>query len=145
MDIMGVLGGIFPFERTANAAGSRREAPQFGQPDELLRGNAQGLAGMFRRWRASAIRPARLALVERITLGPRQALLLVEADGVRLLVATSSDGASAFYPLPAGSTEAAEEFRLRPMVTSRIGLVGRTAGRMGSGISTSRNSGRVSW
>jgi Flagellar biosynthesis protein, FliO len=41
----------------------------------------------------------RLALVERITLAPRQSLALVEAEGRRILVATSADGASAFYPL----------------------------------------------
>jgi flagellar biogenesis protein FliO len=41
----------------------------------------------------------RLALLERITLAPRQSLVLVEAEGRRLLVATSAEGAPAFYPL----------------------------------------------
>ena len=41
----------------------------------------------------------RLALLERITLAPRQTLALVEAEGRRLLVATSPDGAPTFYPL----------------------------------------------
>jgi hypothetical protein len=41
----------------------------------------------------------RLALLERITLAPRQTLALVEADGRRLLVATSPDGAPTFYSL----------------------------------------------
>lgn len=40
-----------------------------------------------------------LALVERISLGPRQSLALVEAGGRRILVATSAEGAAAFYPL----------------------------------------------
>lgn len=41
----------------------------------------------------------RLALLERITLAPRQTLALVEAEGRRLLVATSPDGAPTFYAL----------------------------------------------
>jgi flagellar biogenesis protein FliO len=40
-----------------------------------------------------------LEMVQRITLAPRQSLALVEADGRRLLVATSPDGAPAFYAL----------------------------------------------
>jgi len=48
----------------------------------------------------SGRRPApRLALLERITLAPRQSLALVEAEGRRFLVATSPEGAPAFYPL----------------------------------------------
>ena len=41
----------------------------------------------------------RLALLERITLAPRQSLALVEAEGRRFLVATSPEGAPAFYAL----------------------------------------------
>jgi hypothetical protein len=41
----------------------------------------------------------RLALLERIALAPRQSLALVEADGHRFLVATSAEGAAAFFPL----------------------------------------------
>jgi flagellar biogenesis protein FliO len=41
----------------------------------------------------------RLAVLERIPLAPRQSLVLVEADGRRLLVATSPEGTPAFYPL----------------------------------------------
>lgn len=41
----------------------------------------------------------RLALVERIAVAPRHSVALVEAEGRRFLVATSADGASAFYPL----------------------------------------------
>lgn len=44
---------------------------------------------------------SRLLLVERINLAPRQSLSLIEADGQRLLVATSADGAPAFYALSA--------------------------------------------
>jgi flagellar biogenesis protein FliO len=41
----------------------------------------------------------RLALLERITLAPRQSLALIEAEGRRILVATSAEGGPAFYPL----------------------------------------------
>ena len=59
-----------------------------------------GLAG----WLASLVtqrrRPAhRLELLERITLAPRQSLALIEAEGRRLLVATSAEGPPAFYNL----------------------------------------------
>jgi hypothetical protein len=44
-------------------------------------------------------RAPRLAVVERISLAPRQTLALVEAEGRRFLVATSAEGTPAFYPL----------------------------------------------
>src|ERR1039457_3613555 len=43
--------------------------------------------------------PTRLALLERITIAPRQSLVLVEAEGRRFLVATSPEGGPAFYAL----------------------------------------------
>ena len=59
-----------------------------------------GLAGwLLRRLRIVRRSPPRLALLERITLGPRQSLVLVEAEGRRLLVATSPEGSPAFYTL----------------------------------------------
>ena len=48
----------------------------------------------------------RLELVARIALGPRQSLALIDAEGTRLLVATSAEGSPAFYRLhgrPAGA------------------------------------------
>jgi flagellar biogenesis protein FliO len=48
----------------------------------------------------------RLALLDRITLAPRQSLALVEAEGKRMLVATSAEGGPAFYPL--GETAGAD-------------------------------------
>jgi len=45
----------------------------------------------------------RLALLERIALAPRQSLALVEAEGRRLLVATSAEGAPTFYALDRSS------------------------------------------
>jgi hypothetical protein len=41
----------------------------------------------------------RLALLERIALAPRQSLALVEAEGRRFLIATSTEGGPAFYAL----------------------------------------------
>lgn len=63
-----------------------------------------GLAGWLAGWLLGRLRgtakPApRLQLVERITLGPRQTLALVEAEGRRVLVATSPEGAPAFYAI----------------------------------------------
>ncbi len=59
-----------------------------------------GLAGwLLGRLRGSERQAPRLQLLERITLAPRQSLALVEAEGRRLLVATSADGGPAFYPL----------------------------------------------
>lgn len=59
-----------------------------------------GLAGWLlgRLRRESRPRPS-LALLERISLAPRQSLALVEAEGRRFLVATSVEGAPAFYAL----------------------------------------------
>ncbi|MGA7856482.1 MAG: flagellar biosynthetic protein FliO [Terracidiphilus sp.] len=61
---------------------------------------AAGLAAwvLERLRRAPRVTP-RLALLERITLAPRQSLALVEAEGRRLLVATSPEGAPTFYAL----------------------------------------------
>ncbi|HEY1161293.1 MAG TPA: flagellar biosynthetic protein FliO [Terracidiphilus sp.] len=61
---------------------------------------AGGLAGWLLGRLRIAPRPRpRLALLERIALAPRQSLALVEAEGRRFLVATSPEGAPAFYPL----------------------------------------------
>ena len=64
------------------------------------RGEIGGLAGwLLERWRGRRRTEPRLALVERITLAPRQTLALVEAEGRRILVATSAEGGPAFYAL----------------------------------------------
>lgn len=62
-------------------------------------GVAGWLLGRLRRVRAGAGARSRLELVERITLAPRQSLALIEAEGRRFLVATSPEGAPAFYAL----------------------------------------------
>ena len=59
-----------------------------------------GWAGwLLRGLKSTGRREPKLQLLERITLAPRQSLALVEADGRRLLVATSADGGPAFYAL----------------------------------------------
>jgi Flagellar biosynthesis protein, FliO len=63
-------------------------------------GYAGGWAGwLLARWQGRRRAEPRLALVERITLAPRQSLALIEAEGRRILVATSPEGGPAFYPL----------------------------------------------
>jgi flagellar biogenesis protein FliO len=88
--VMGAVAGAFTSESRERAA---------NRNSRLVNGLAS-IARLARRWRVSTARPARLAVIERVALGPRQSLMLVEAEGVHLLVATSADGAPAFYPLP---------------------------------------------
>jgi flagellar biogenesis protein FliO len=72
---------------------------------------AGGLAGwLLARLKAGGQARPRLELVERIALAPRQSLALVEAEGRRFLVATSPEGAPAFYALDERSSLS----RLRP-------------------------------
>jgi hypothetical protein len=91
-------------------------------------------------------RPApRLAVLERIALGPRQSLALVEAEGRRFLVATSPEGTPAFYaldeptrrPEPVRRSEAAQ-----PGGVSRMS--GPRAVRPAARPATDRDA-RVSW
>ena len=68
-----------------------------------------GIAGwLIKRLEQRTHREARLELQERLTLAPRQSLALVEADGQRILVAISAEGAPAFYPLDGRSLSAAK-------------------------------------
>jgi hypothetical protein len=62
---------------------------------------------LLNRFRRRALKQSRLALVERINLAPRQTVALIEADGQRLLVAISPDGAPSFYPLKAAASRPA--------------------------------------
>lgn len=60
-----------------------------------------GIAGWLLsgfRNRQARPRPS-LTLVERISIAPRQSLALIEAEGRRFLIATSSEGAPVFYAL----------------------------------------------
>ncbi len=86
-----------------------------------------GLAGwLLGRLRAGGRSRPRLELVERIALAPRQSLALVEAEGRRFLVATSPEGAPAFYAL--------DERTRRPALNT----VARVPG-------AARQAARVSW
>jgi flagellar biogenesis protein FliO len=63
-----------------------------------------GWVGWLMRWllprlRGVGRRQPRLEVLERIALAPRQSLSLIEAEGRRFLVATSPEGAPAFYAL----------------------------------------------
>lgn len=77
-----------------------------------------GIAGwLLRRLRRTNGTGQRLELVERIALAPRQSLALIEAEGRRILVATSADGAPAFFPLDEGKQRAR---RMREQQLPRI-------------------------
>ena len=64
---------------------------------------------LARAQRKGGPRKSRLALVDRISLAPRQSLALVEAEGRRFLVATSQDAGPTFYPLDSSSASVAGE------------------------------------
>ena len=73
-----------------------------------------GLAGWLLSHLRARTRPTqKLALLERITLAPRQTLSLIEADGRRLLIATSPEGAPAFYALDNAASRAVRTNGLR--------------------------------
>jgi flagellar biogenesis protein FliO len=86
----------------------------------LGRTKVGGLAGwlLARLRRESRPRPS-LALLERISLAPRQSLALVEAEGRRFLVATSADGAPAFYALDERARAVVRE-GMAPRVRARV-------------------------
>lgn len=79
----------------------RMESAKAATPDLAnTRAPIGGLAGwLLGRMRGMRRAPARLAVLERITLAPRQSLSLIEAEGRRFLVATSPEGTPAFYAL----------------------------------------------
>jgi hypothetical protein len=100
------------------ASGGRFGTSERGAQRGFL--DAEAVKGLVLRlvsWcRRSTLRPAakRLALIERISLGPKQFVSLVEAEGVRLLIATSADGAPAFYSLKAEANDASPEVAASP-------------------------------
>lgn len=100
-------------------------------------GQVRGLTGwlLARLARGRQRSAPRLALVERITLAPRQSLALVEAEGRHILVATSAEGASAFYPLD-------ESARTTVRKTTQNGAKS-SAGRASKSVAA--NAARVSW
>lgn|GEM_PF-2615675 len=86
---MGVFANALSF------AMGQREASAFAVSGER-RSLAAWLLGRLHRRK---LQQPRLALVERIILAPRQTVALIEADGQRLLVATSADGSATFLSL----------------------------------------------
>ena len=68
-------------------------------------------ASLLAHLRNRARTQPRLALVERITLAPRQTLCLVEAEGRRFLIASSPEGGPAFYPLDRSAGRASQHPR----------------------------------
>src|SRR6266567_8495612 len=80
-----------------------------------------GLGGWLLQRLGAHPRPRpKLALLERITLAPRQTLSLVEAEGCRLLIATSPEGAAAFYPLDSRADEPGSRTVRPPAPRSRV-------------------------
>jgi hypothetical protein len=76
------------------------ESGTTGKTGRLEKSGIGGLAGwVLQRFASGTRRPPRLDVLERLTLAPRQSLALVEADGQRILVATSAEGTPCFYPL----------------------------------------------
>ena len=101
---------------------------------ERLSGGAA--IGGLARWLIARLRgrkraEPRLALLERIALAPRQSLALVEAEGRRILVATSAEGGPAFYPL--------DEKR------GVVARAGARAGVRGVRLGAAERRPRVSW
>ena len=96
-----------------------------GRADERA-GSPAGFVGgwagwLLARWHGRRRKEPHLALVERITLAPRQSLALIEAEGRRILVATSAEGGPAFYPLDEyASSRAYAGARGRPKVSRGV-------------------------
>lgn len=76
-----------------------------GKSDTTSHENQQKRPGLtawlLDRIQRRALQESCLTLVQRINLAPRQTVALIEADGQRLLVATSADGTPSFYLLKA--------------------------------------------
>lgn len=106
----------------------------------LSRPGIGGIAGwLIAKFRSTQRSAPRLALVERIALGPRQSLALVEAEGRRFLVATSAEGGPAFLALHEGKSP--DGSRLAPRI-----ICGSARGSIGESIRASaRGSARASW
>ena len=89
---------------------------------ELTETHAAGGLGawLLERLRRRPRPQPRLALLERVTLAPRQSLALVEAEGRRFLLATSPEGGPAFYALDGQTPPAGNAHR-----SGRAGVAGR--------------------
>ena len=77
-----------------------------GKESSLPRAPLGGLAGwLLGRLRTGHRAEPRLKLIERIALAPRQSVALIEAEGRRFLVATSAEGAPAFFAFDEGEKQ----------------------------------------
>lgn len=73
--------------------------------------NWTGIVGrLFGHIHQIAATPRRLAVVQRISVGPRQSIALIEADGEALLVGTSSEGPPQFYRISSKSPSRGQEW-----------------------------------
>jgi hypothetical protein len=102
---------------------------------------------LLRLWPATAVRPRRLELIDRISLGPRHSVSLIVAEGVRVLVATSPDGPAAMLPIgPIRPTRTLRPIRptqsIRPPIASPFAQP-TTPARPRS--QAAQQAGRVSW
>jgi len=85
-------------ETVKQESSAKKTRPDALRPDQ--RPTATGLAGwLLARLRGYRRDAPRLVVLERIALAPRQSLALVEAEGLRFLVATSPEGTPAFHAL----------------------------------------------
>jgi hypothetical protein len=112
------------------------------------------IARFLRGWQISAVRPARLALIARIELGARQTVALIEAEGQRLLVASSADGAASFFSLNSAGPRRDESFpsalesgpaagEMKPLAIPR--KLSRRSGFSAQSARLTRPASRVSW
>ena len=110
-----------------------------------LAGTTVGLAGRLLGWlqgmwsgrvQAAQARP-RLAVLDRITLGPKQNVALVEVEGRRFLIATGPDGSPCFHALEQAGQA------LTPHLVRRSDQVGNEA-RVTS-LDRAARAGRISW
>ena len=136
-------------ESSADSNANSNMDPDMNRRDQSVsRYKAGGLTGwlvarVLSRLRSGRRAAPRLALVERIALAPRQSVALIEAEGRRILVATSADGASAFYPLDEAAGAAPFAARALPARA----LPNRVSNSVSSPVSNSasRVSPRISW
>lgn len=109
---------------------------QEGGNAELANPPLGGWAGwLVARLRGTGRPRPQLKLLERIAIAPRQSLALVEAEGRRFLVATSGDGAPAFYPLD----------EPKPRTGARLASLGVRAPASRSSHTESLSAARISW
>lgn len=109
-------------------------------------GPVHGLAGRFLAWlrvrlNRASLAPPRLALLERISLAPRQSLALIEAEGRRFLVAIAPEGTPALQALDRAPARANARPAARPGDRAADGALASTAPRLRSAGDRAR--GRV--